>query len=136
MRNLAIFLVFAAIFLTACGESHTYSGVLKRTGLGGAEGKVNITVTKESESEATMTVKPDGVIDSELFLTECMYPVKLKRAIEIGISTWSAESCYLKNDSASLTGYLQIEGKQLEMKVTSELATPKETRFEFIGFEK
>lgn len=137
MKKLAILLILTTIFLSGCGESHTYSGILKRTGLGETEGKVKITVQKQSETEATMTIKSDGESNSGLFLTECQYPIKLKREEVLG-KAWNPDSCYLKDDSVRITagsGNLTIDGKQMEMKVTTDLATDRETRFEFKGTE-
>ena len=139
MKKLMILLVFTVFLLSGCGESHTYSGVLKRTGLGGAEGKVNITIKKQSEKEATMTIARDGNDVPGLFLADCTAPIKLKQDEFQGKTYWSPDTCYLKDDSKRLVGNageFQVEGKQLTMKITSEYATERETKFEFTGTEK
>jgi hypothetical protein len=139
----ALIFSVCAVFLTACGESHTYSGVLKRTGLGGSEGKVNITIKKQSDKEATMTIIRDGNNDTGLFLADCIYPIKLQQDDFQGKVFWNPDYCYLKGEfgdkSVSLTanaGDFQVNGKQLQMKVVTDLATDRENRFEFVGTEK
>ena len=139
MKKLTILLILTAFLLVGCGESHTYSGVLKRTGLGGTEGKVNVTIKKQSEKEATMTIARDGNDVPGLFLADCTAPIKLTLDEFQGETYWSPETCYLKDDSKRLVasaGNFQVAGKQLTMKITSENATDRETRFEFTGTEK
>ncbi|MBS1797236.1 MAG: hypothetical protein JSS81_25645 [Acidobacteria bacterium] len=136
MKILTFLLLAAAFLLSGCGESHTYYGTLKNTGPAGTEGKVAVTMTKQSETEATLTFADDGAHVPGLFLTECTYPIKLKMT---GDRYWSAESCYLKEGSAELTtgsDGIRIDGKQLKMKFITEFTTPRENRWEFNGTEK
>ncbi len=139
MKKLTILIVFTSFLLSGCGESHTYSGVMKRTGSAGTEGKVNVTIKKQSEKEATMTIVRDGNDVPGLFLADCTYPIKLKQDEFQGKTYWVPETCDLKDGSKSLVasaGNFQVEGKQLTMKITSENGTDQATRFEFTGTEK
>ena len=141
MKKLTILLVFTAFLLSGCGESHTYSGVMKRTG---SEGKVSVTIKKQSEKEATMTIARDGNNDPGLFLADCIYPIKLQLDEFQGKNYWSPNFCALKGEFGEKTvslsanaGEFQVDGKQLKMKVfaTNDTDSNKSV-FEFTGTEK
>ena len=140
MRKLTILLCISAFLLSSCGESHTYSGVLKRTGLSGSEGKVKITIQKNSEEEGTMTIKSDGDNNPSLFLTECLYGIKISKSKAPGDASWNPVVCGLKGkfgeEIISFLGDIEFDNQKMKMKTTATNPTGDESRFEFEGTVK
>jgi hypothetical protein len=57
MKKFAILLTITAFLLIGCGESHSYTGVMKmQNGPEKTEGKVTVTVKKQSENEVLMSI--------------------------------------------------------------------------------
>jgi hypothetical protein len=122
----------AALLISACGESHTYKGMMIRTDMFHTESEVDITITKTSDTEGTMVVKGSGGTMFE----QCTNPIKLNK--ESG--GWSPTDCYLKGefgaDSRTVNGFIEIKDKSMEWNGSLYNTTDHSTiKYEFIGRE-
>jgi hypothetical protein len=131
MKKLIIILALA-ILAGACGESHTYKGMMVRTDMYNTESEVNVTITRASATEATLTVKGRG----DTIFENCIYPIKLNKES----SGWLPTDCYLKTefgtDSRMVNGLIEIEGKTMTWNASLYNTTDRSTvKYEFIGRE-
>lgn len=131
MKKLVLILL-SGMFAAACGESHTYKGSITRTDMFQTKSDVSITITKESDTAATMVVKGSG----DTIFEKCMYPIKLEKES----SGWNPTNCYLKtdfgSDSRMVTGIIEIDGKIMKWDGAAYNSTDHSTmKYEFMGKE-
>lgn len=135
MKKIAVFMLMS-LFLTACSESHTYSGVLKRTDTN-EQGNVKITVTKKSETEGMMTIEDPNKTPG-LFIRDCTYGISIEKSKSD--TSWYPKACGIKGEFAeeiySFLGDINFSDKKVNMKFTAASTASRESKFEFEGTEK
>lgn len=135
MRKLLIFILIG-LFLTACSESRTYSGVLKRTDTD-EQGNVKITVTKKSETEGVMYVEDTNKTPG-LFIRDCTYGISIEKSK--ADESWYPKTCGIKRELAEeifgFTGDVNFSDGKIKMKFTAGSTAGNGGTFEFEGTEK